>query len=246
MRATSHKHELYPQPPPFILDLELWWDHSWPGLSLDVRQGHSGDGIKERQTSEALIHPSLLNGARRRHARWAGMKDERRQQWTVELSCPFFRLCVNSLPQTTDLFAMIERMQVCCNCSPVSSFVFAARPSSSALAPSVLNQVLALTSKLKLVFCSQFSKVPFVLLPRCFSSTQSTSLFRSLASCATFTIDKPLRGCHLLKPEASGLLCFFLFTLFSPPRIVTAAHVKTGDGQFTNTDQPKSGWSLRE
>lgn len=94
------------------------------------------------------------------HFRWAGMKDERRQRWTVELSCPFFRLCVNSLPQTTDLFAMIERMQVCRNCSPASSFVFAARPPSSALAPSVLNQVLALTSKLKLVSCSQFFKSP--------------------------------------------------------------------------------------
>lgn len=112
-------------------------------------------------------------------------------------------------PQSTDLFAMIERMQVCCNCSPVAAFVFASRPSSSALAPALLSQVLALTSKLKLVFCSQFSKVPFVLLPGCFSSTRSALLFRSLASCAPFAVDKPLRECRLLKPEASGLCVFF-------------------------------------
>lgn len=79
----------------------------------------------------------------------------------------------------------------------------------------------------------------------CFSSTRSASLFRSLASCAIFTIDKSLRKCHLLKPEASGLVCVF-FSLRSAASCRDCRECETGDGQLIDTDQRKSGWTLRE
>lgn len=64
---------------------------------------------------------------------------------------------------------------------------------------------------------------------------RSTLSFHSLAFCATFSIGKPSRECRSLKPEPSGLMCFF--SLQTAGACCDCGKCETGDGQLINADQ---------